>query len=226
MNDCLLQASAIYKAYQSATKRIEVLQNLDLTIPDRRMIAVMGASGVGKSTLLHLLGGLDHPDSGSILFEGHDILQYDPSQLANFRNSKIGFVFQMHHLLPEFDALENTMIPFLMRSFNRKQASDRAKQLLEEVGLGERLDHRPGQLSGGEQQRVAIARALMQNPRLILGDEPTGNLDEKTSYSIFELFRSLHSHHDVAFVIATHNPDLASICDQTYILHEGRLHPR
>ena len=183
----------------------------------------MGASGVGKSTLLHVLGGLDHPDSGEIFFEGKNLREFNPAELAEFRNKKIGFVFQMHHLLPEFNALENTMMPFLIRKYDRKAASDRAKSILNEVGLSERLDHRPGQLSGGEQQRVAVARALMQEPLLILADEPTGNLDERTSQSIFELFRELHSRHNLSFLIATHNSDLAAICDDIYILHEGKL---
>ena len=166
---------------------------------------------------------VDRPDRGEIVFESEDILKYSPDQLAAFRNQKIGFVFQMHHLLPEFDTLENTMMPFLLRDFNRKAAADRARAILNEVGLSERLDHRPGQLSGGEQQRVAVARALLLEPRLVLADEPTGNLDERTSESIFQLFRDLHSRRNVSFLIATHNPVLASICDETWLLHEGKL---
>ncbi|PWT93719.1 MAG: lipoprotein-releasing system ATP-binding protein LolD [Acidobacteria bacterium] len=221
--ELLLKASAVSKSYQSATKRIDVLQQLDLEIPARSMIAIMGASGVGKSTLLHVLGALDQPDSGEIFFEGQSMAAFTPEQLAEYRNQKIGFVFQMHHLLPEFNALENTMIPYLLRKYDKPAASQRAMQLLKEVGLQERYDHRPGQLSGGEQQRVAIARALMQSPLLILADEPTGNLDENTSASIFDLFRTLHAQHNLSFVIATHNPDLASICEVTYVLHEGKL---
>jgi len=219
----LLRASGLSKSYQSASKRIVVLQDLDLEIPSGRMVAIMGASGVGKSTLLHLLGGLDRPDSGEIVFEGEDILKFMPDRLAGFRNKKIGFVFQMHHLLPEFDTLENTMMPFLLRDFNRKAAAQRARVILSEVGLSERLDHRPGQLSGGEQQRVAVARALMLEPKLVLADEPTGNLDERTSESIFQLFRDLHSRRNVSFLIATHNPNLAAVCDETWLLHEGKL---
>lgn len=226
MNDfsVLLQAQKISKAYQSASKRIDVLQDLDIEVSTGKMMAIMGASGVGKSTLLHLLGGLDRPDSGQILFQGADILQYTSDQLARFRNQKVGFVFQMHHLLPEFDTLENTMMPFLLKNYDRTQAAARAEKILQEVGLSERLDHRPGQLSGGEQQRVAVARALMQDPVLILADEPTGNLDEHTAASIFQLFRELHERRQLAFVIATHNPDLAAVCDESYILHEGKLH--
>ena len=222
----MLSAKDVYKSFQSASKRIEVLTGLDLDIARGQMIAVMGASGVGKSTLLHVLGALDRPDLGQIQFEGRDLVTLSPDELAEFRNSRIGFVFQMHHLLPEFDTLENTMIPYLLRRYDRTAAATRARVLLDEVGLSERLDHRPGQLSGGEQQRVAIARALMQEPRLLLADEPTGNLDEKTSESIFELFRTLHKSHNVAFLIATHNPNLATICDTTYVLHEGKLQPR
>lgn len=219
----LLQAKNLHKTYLSATKRIEVLQGLDLEIPRGRMTAVMGASGVGKSTLLHILGGLDRPEQGEIWFDGENIFNFYPSQLADFRNTKIGFVFQMHHLLPEFNALENTMIPFLLRNYQPKTAATRARAILQEVGLSERLDHRPGQLSGGEQQRAAIARALLNEPLLILADEPTGNLDERTSESIFRLFRELHSSRNLSFIIATHNSALAAICDETFVLHEGKL---
>lgn len=225
MSESLLQVQQVQKTYYSASKRIDVLQGLDLEIPSARMIAIMGASGVGKSTLLHLLGALDRPDSGRILFQGEDVTRFSSEQLANFRNRKIGFIFQMHHLLPEFNTLENTMMPHLMREYDRKAAGERAEKILAEVGLSERLDHRPGQLSGGEQQRAAIARALMRDPLLVLADEPTGNLDERTSASIFQLFRELHSNRNLSFVIATHNPALAAICDETYLLHEGRLAP-
>lgn len=222
----LLSAVELYKSYHSASKQVDVLQGLNLNIPAGRMIAVMGASGVGKSTLLHVLGALDRPDSGEIFFEGKKLLQFTAEGLANFRNEKIGFVFQMHHLLPEFNALENTMIPLLMRSYDLRASEERAKEILKEVGLMERLDHRPGQLSGGEQQRVAIARALMRNPKLVLADEPTGNLDEHTAASVFQLFRELHERRNLSFLIATHNPDLASICDEVYILHDGKLTAR
>jgi lipoprotein-releasing system ATP-binding protein len=222
-NSTLLRAVKVHKTYQSASKRIGVLNDLDFEVQSGKMIAIMGASGVGKSTLLHLLGGLDRPDSGEILFQGENILRYSPDQLAHFRNQKVGFVFQMHHLLPEFDTLENTMMPYLLNRYDRSKASARAKKILAEVGLAERMDHRPGQLSGGEQQRVAVARALMQDPVLILADEPTGNLDENTAGSIFQLFHQLHQSRKLAFVIATHNPDLAAVCDETLVLHEGKL---
>ena len=223
MNEVLLHAIGIYKQYQSASKTIEVLRDLDLEIPYGKMIAIMGASGVGKSTLLHLLGGLDRPDRGSILFQGQNLADMNPRQLADFRNQKIGFVFQMHHLLPEFDTLENAMMPFLLRNYDRKAAAQRAEAVLAEVGLAQRLDHRPGELSGGEQQRVAIARALIQEPQLLLADEPTGNLDEHTGETIFQLFRDLHSRRKLSLLVATHNSALASICDEIYILHEGKL---
>lgn len=225
-NQALLIARDVHKTYHSASRTIEVLKGLNLEIPRGRMIAVMGASGVGKSTLLHVLGGLDHAEAGEILFEGTNLTSMNEEQLAIFRNQKVGFVFQMHHLLPEFNAVENVMIPYLIRDYNRKSAAERASQILNEVGLSERLDHRPGQLSGGEQQRVAVARALMRDPLLILADEPTGNLDERTSESIFQLFRELHAGRNLSFLIATHNPDLASVCDETFILHEGRLNPK
>jgi lipoprotein-releasing system ATP-binding protein len=222
----LLEARDLSKSYVSATRRINVLQDLNLQIARGTTIAIMGASGVGKSTLLHILGALDRPDKGQILFEGRDLAGCSAQELADFRNSKIGFVFQMHNLLPEFDALENTMMPILLRNYDRVAAAQRASKVLSEVGLSERLDHRPGQLSGGEQQRAAIARALVNDPPLILADEPTGNLDERTGETIFELFRELHSNRNLSFVIATHNPALAAICDETYILHEGRLFNR
>ena len=226
MNDVLLEARDLSKSYVSATRRIDVLQDLNLQIARGSTIAIMGASGVGKSTLLHILGALDRPDKGQILFDGRDLAGCTAQELADFRNSKIGFVFQMHNLLPEFDALENTMMPILLRNYDRAAAAQRASKVLSEVGLSERLDHRPGQLSGGEQQRAAIARALVNDPPLILADEPTGNLDERTGETIFELFRELHATRNLSFVIATHNPALAAICDQTYILHEGRLSNR
>jgi lipoprotein-releasing system ATP-binding protein len=219
----LLSVRRVSKTYFSATRRISVLDQLELEVPYRRMIAVMGASGVGKSTLLHLLGGLDRPEEGEIIFEGQNILNFGTAEMADFRNRKIGFIFQMHHLLPEFNTLENTMIPFLLRTYDRTAAADRARAILQEVGLSERSDHRPGQLSGGEQQRVAVARALMLEPRLVLADEPTGNLDEATAASIFRLFRELHSRRDVSFLIATHNSDLADVCDETFLLHAGKL---
>ncbi len=222
-NAPLLEARSLSKSFESASRRIDVLQDLDLQIVRGTTIAIMGASGVGKSTLLHILGALDRPDSGKILFEGRDLAASSAQELADFRNSKIGFVFQMHHLLPEFNALENTMIPILLRNYDRSAASERASKILQEVGLAERLDHRPGQLSGGEQQRAAIARALVCEPPLVLADEPTGNLDERTGETIFQLFRELHSRRSLSFIIATHNPALASICDETYILHEGKL---
>lgn len=219
----LLEARDLSKSYESASRRIDVLQGLNLQIARGTTIAIMGASGVGKSTLLHILGALDRPDKGQILFEDRDLALCSAQELADFRNSKIGFVFQMHNLLPEFDALENTMMPILLRNYDRAMAAQRASKVLSEVGLGERLDHRPGQLSGGEQQRAAIARALVCDPPLILADEPTGNLDERTGETIFQLFRELHSNRNLSFIIATHNPALAAICEETYVLHEGKL---
>jgi lipoprotein-releasing system ATP-binding protein len=226
MNDMLLEARDLSKSYISASRQIDVLKELNLQIPRGRTISIMGASGVGKSTLLHILGGLDRPDQGQILFEGRDLAACSAQELADFRNTKIGFVFQMHNLLPEFDSLENTMMPILLRNYDRNAAKQRAIKVLNEVGLAERLDHRPGQLSGGEQQRAAIARALVNDPPLILADEPTGNLDERTGETIFELFRQLHTERNLSFVIATHNPALAAICDETYVLHEGKLNPK
>jgi lipoprotein-releasing system ATP-binding protein len=183
----------------------------------------VGASGVGKSTLLHILGGLDRPTSGSVRYGDVDVFGLDNSRLARFRNERVGFVFQFHHLLPEFSALENVMLPALIRRTDRQQASDAASKILGEVGLGARLLHRPGELSGGEQQRVAVARALMLNPDVVLADEPTGNLDTHTGESVHDLLLTINKQKGTTFVIVTHNDKLAVRADRVLRMDEGKL---
>jgi lipoprotein-releasing system ATP-binding protein len=217
--------TSLNKRYVVGTQTIHVLRDLDLRIEDGEMVAVVGASGVGKSTLLHLLGGLDRPDAGAIAVGGVAITGLPDRDLVAFRNRQIGFVFQFHHLLPEFSAVENAEMPLRIARVPVPAARPRAVQLLERVGLGERLTHRPGMLSGGEQQRVAVARALVTNPALLLADEPTGDLDEDTADALHALLRDMHREHGLTSVIATHNPRLAGACDRVLRLETGRLVP-
>jgi lipoprotein-releasing system ATP-binding protein len=187
------------------------------------MLAIVGASGVGKSTLLHILGGLDHPTSGKVLYSETDIFRLDHDRIARFRNEHIGFVFQFHHLLPEFSALENVMMPALIRGTSRDAAAAAATSILTEVGLGGRIDHRPGELSGGEQQRVAVARALMLSPDAVLADEPTGNLDTHTGEAIHELLQKINKERGITFIIVTHNDKLAVRADRVLRMADGKL---
>ena len=187
------------------------------------MVGIIGASGVGKSTLLQILGTLDRPTAGQVLYEGEDVFALDEGARARFRNRKVGFIFQFHHLLAEFSALENTMMPALIGGTPRRLARTRAAQILGEVGLGERMDHKPGALSGGEQQRVAVARAVMNAPKIVLADEPTGNLDSHTGRAVFELLRKIHDTHGVAFVVVTHNQPLADEMDRVVCITDGRI---
>jgi lipoprotein-releasing system ATP-binding protein len=198
------------KVYPHSGRNIEVLRDLSFDLKPGEMASVVGASGVGKSTLLHVLGTLDVPTSGTITFDGIDITAMDPARLAEFRNNEIGFVFQFHHLLPEFTALENAMMPGLINRLPRAVAAERATAMLRRLGLGDRLEHRPGELSGGEQQRVALARALLLRPRLVLADEPTGNLDTKTGREMHELFFELNRELEMTILIVTHNDELAA----------------
>jgi lipoprotein-releasing system ATP-binding protein len=224
MIEPLLAARAIVKSYPSGERRIEVLRGLDLEIAAGEAVAVVGDSGVGKSTLLHILGALDRPDAGSLLFGGAEVFSADPRSTADYRNRRVGFVFQMHHLLPEFTALENVMLPF--RIGRRLGGADEtAREVLARLGLGERLDHRPGALSGGEQQRVAIARAVAPGPALVLADEPTGNLDPATGSGVFALLRDLQRERGFALAVVTHNERLARGCDRILRLDEGALRP-
>ena len=219
----LLEVRDLRKHYPSGAQRLEVLRGIDLELAAGGMVAVTGASGSGKSTLLHLLGAMDRPDSGTIRIDGQDLAALSGPTLARFRNRTLGFVFQFHYLLPEFTALENAMMPLLVRGMPREDAGRRASTLLEEVGLAERGHHRPGELSGGEQQRVALARALVGNPRLLLADEPTGNLDPETGESVGALLRRLHATHGLTSVVVTHNERLSGLCDRVYRLEAGQL---
>ena len=211
------------KYYAVADRRLHVLRDLDLTVEAGEMVAIMGASGVGKSTLLHVLGGLDTIDSGEVQVGEHRIATMNDEARVAFRNRHIGFVFQFHHLLPEFSAVENAMMPLRIARVAAAEARPRAETLLNRVGLGDRLDHRPGMLSGGEQQRVAVSRALVMQPSLLLADEPTGDLDEATADSLHQLLREMHREFGLTAILATHNPRLAAQCDRTLRLEGGKL---
>ncbi len=202
---------------------LNVLNGIDLDISRGEMLAVVGASGVGKSTLLHILGGLDRPTSGSVRYGETDVFGLDHDRLARFRNERVGFVFQFHHLLPEFTALENVMMPALIRGTGREAATAAASGVLAEVGLANRVHHRPGELSGGEQQRVAVARALMLAPDVILADEPTGNLDAHTGEAVHELLQKINKERSVTFIIVTHNDKLALRADRVLRMADGKL---
>lgn len=221
----VLSARGLVKRYPSADGELEVLSGLDLDVWAGEMVAVVGESGTGKSTLLHLLGALDRPTFGTVHFRDEDVFGKGDEALAQFRNRSLGFVFQFHHLLPEFNALENVEMPALIAGRDFDQARERAQSLLRGLGLGERMDHRPSQLSGGEQQRVAVARSLMNRPGLVLMDEPTGNLDVATATRLHDELRRLSREEDAAFVIVTHNPALAALADRVLRLDGGQLHP-
>ena len=216
---------ALSKSYALGERRLAVLRELDLTVDEGEMVAVVGASGVGKSTLLHCVGGLDAIDGGSVAIAGTELSSADDDARVAFRNRRIGFVFQFHHLLPEFSAVENVAMPLRIARAPRGEAHRRAEALLCEVGLGERMAHRPGMLSGGEQQRTAVARALVMQPALLLADEPTGDLDEQTGRDLHALLRRLHETRRLSSLIATHNLQLAAACDRVLRLEDGRLRP-
>jgi lipoprotein-releasing system ATP-binding protein len=211
-----LEGKQLTKTYRNAEVPVVVFSGLDLSVGKGEMLAIVGPSGIGKSTLLHLLGGLDRPDSGSVTVDEKELSRCTPDELARFRNRNVGFVFQFHHLLPEFTAVENVAMPGWIARADRAETLYRASELLAELGLAERARHFPNQLSGGEQQRVAIARALLADPILFLADEPTGNLDLVTSEKVFELMRECHRKRGLTSVIVTHNPDLAARCDRVY----------
>jgi len=218
-----LEVRDLCKGYASGDQRLDVLAGLSLNVDAGEMIGIMGVSGSGKSTLLHLIGGMDRPETGSIRILDQELTRLDSHRLSQFRNRTIGFVFQFHHLLPEFTALENVMMPLLLRGIRRQEAIKPAESLLEEVRLKQRIHHRPGELSGGEQQRVALARALIGRPSLLLADEPTGNVDPHTGETIAELLKSMHSHHGLTSILVTHNQRLAGICSRVYHLENGQL---
>jgi ABC-type lipoprotein export system ATPase subunit len=216
-------AEGLGKTYRSGSNRVVVFENLNLAIREGEMVAVVGPSGSGKSTLLHLLGGLDRPTRGAVKIAEFDIAKLADVDLARFRNREIGFIFQFHHLLPEFTAIENVMMPLLISRVSRRAAETQADLMLKRVGLGDRGSHRPGELSGGEQARVALARALVAQPRLLLADEPTGDLDSKTSDSINHLLKEVHQTQRLTSIILTHNERVAANCDRVVHLEDGRL---
>jgi lipoprotein-releasing system ATP-binding protein len=218
-----VEVTSLNKRYRVGSQEIHVLRDLALVVERGEMVAIVGASGVGKSTLLHLIGGLDRIDSGRVVIDGQDIGAMSDTSRVAFRNRQVGFVFQFHHLLPEFSALENAEMPMRIARRPLIEAREVARRLLTRVGLAERLDHRPSMLSGGEQQRVAVARALVMQPSLVLADEPTGDLDEATGESLHALVRDMHREAGLTSVIATHNPRLAAACDRVLRLEGGRL---
>jgi lipoprotein-releasing system ATP-binding protein len=219
----LIVATSISKNFDDVDREIRVLQDLSLTVQPGELIAVVGQSGTGKSTLLNIIGSLERPSSGTVLFEGQNLFALDERALADFRNRKLGFVFQFHYLLADFNALENVMMPALIARVPEAEARERAQQKLAMVGLGDKLHRRPAELSGGEQQRVAVARAVVQNPRLVLADEPTGNLDPHTADEVHELFHKLNRELDVTLIVATHNERLTRSMGRALRLKDGKL---
>ena len=223
MNTALLSCQNITKFYQEGTQQTEVLKQVSFSMQPSELVAIVGSSGSGKSTLLHTLGGLDQPSSGEVFIKGQSLQQMTPNALAKLRNQYLGFVYQFHHLMADFTALENVMMPMLIGQQNKTEAQDRAEQILSAVGLQHRISHRPSALSGGERQRVAIARALVNNPALVLADEPTGNLDHKTTESIFELIQQLNQEKQIAFLLVTHDLNLAKKLNRRLIMQDGVL---
>lgn len=223
MNNQLLECQGIVKSYQDGDNTVNVLQSLDLAVKSHELLAVTGSSGSGKSTLLHLLGTLDSPTKGRVLFNGQDIHRLSPSKQAKFRNEKLGFIYQFHHLLGEFSALENVMMPLLIAGTSQAKARQQAQALIKQVGLIDRIGHKPSQLSGGERQRIAIARALVNRPALVLADEPTGNLDTENAQAIFELLKTLRDDQGTSFVVVTHDQGLAYKLDNVVNLSDGQL---
>jgi lipoprotein-releasing system ATP-binding protein len=220
----LIRVVDLYKSYYDGVTELPVLKGVDVEVKKAEIVAVVGASGVGKSTMLHLLGGLDRPTAGTIFYEGEDIFALNDPELDRFRNEEIGFIFQFHHLLPEFTALENVAMAGLIARQQASVAHDRAKELLDYVGLEERVEHRPSELSGGERQRVAIARALVNQPKVVLADEPTGNLDQKTSEAVHDLLWTLNDQFNQTFIIVTHNQTLAQRADRLIQLVDGQVY--
>lgn len=219
----LMECRQLSRSYQDGDRQLNVLQEVNLSVAAGEMLAIVGSSGSGKSTLLHCMGGLDKPTAGAVLFNGQAIQDWSTNELADWRNQQLGFIYQFHHLLPEFTALENVAMPLLIGGMKATEAEQRAKRLLHRVGLQQRAEHRPSELSGGERQRVAIARALANQPSLVLADEPTGNLDDSTAEQVFNLLKELNQELDTAFVIVTHDQSLAAQLPRTLNLHHGQL---
>jgi lipoprotein-releasing system ATP-binding protein len=224
MNHFILEAKDIHKSYlRINNQKLDILRGVSLNLESGKISMIVGASGAGKSTLLHILSGLDYPDSGEVKIKSTNIFKLSDDKLSSFRNQNIGFVFQFHHILPEFDALENISIPLMIGGKTLTQAKKKGQELLELVGLNDRAHHKPSELSGGEQQRVAVARALANNPSIIFADEPTGNLDSEVSSKIHELFQELNNKLNLTFLIVTHNPDLVKISDHIFEMKDGIL---
>lgn len=219
----MIRITDLHKSFIMGSQELTVLKGIDLEIPRGQMVAIVGASGAGKSTMLHIMGMLDRPTKGTVYFDNQDLFQMSEAQQAEFRNRRIGFVFQFHHLLPEFTALENACMPALIQRRPIEEVEQEATTLLQEVGLGQRLHHKPGELSGGEQQRVAVARALLQKPDLVLADEPTGNLDTHTGEALFGLLRDLNRTRNTTFVIVTHNDKLSAQSDRIIYMQDGMI---
>lgn len=225
MSNTILEVAGLKKSYHDGVCIVDVLKEVDLSVQKGEQIAIIGPSGSGKSTLLHLLGGLEKPSAGEIQLLGENIWRCSEKKRCQWRNRSLGFIYQFHHLLPEFTALENVAMPLLLAKENKTTIVERARNILTQVGLGERLQHKPAQLSGGERQRVAIARALVANPSCILADEPTGNLDQKTAETIYELLLTLNRTFQTSLIIVTHDEKLAARMDKIYCLSEGKLVP-
>ena len=223
MNNYLLECQNINKFYQEGENQTQVLKGISFAMKPQELVAIVGSSGSGKSTLLHTLGGLDQPSSGEVFIKGQSLQKASESELAKLRNQNLGFVYQFHHLMADFTALENVMMPMLIGRQNKTEAKDRAEKILGSVGLSHRITHRPSALSGGERQRVAIARALVNNPALVLADEPTGNLDHKTTESIFELIQTLNVEQNIAFLLVTHDMSLAQKLSRCLTMQDGIL---
>ena len=219
-----MEIKEVVKSFiQPDKSQLVVLDGVSLAVEKGKLVAVTGASGSGKSTLLHLMGGLDAPDQGEILVDGNNIMNFNKKQRTQYRNKRVGFVFQFHYLMPELDVRENVAFPFLMNKFDKKEAFEKAENILIAVGLKDKMDYMPFRLSGGERQRAAIARGLINNPDILLADEPTGNLDWKTGERVFDVFQRLLKEHNMTAVIVTHNEELAQMADQHYHLHMGKV---